>query len=228
MLFHKPSSLLCTNCNNDCNNDSSPYNNKCNYKSNSQAWQTLFASRQNRCQQWNQKKVKQTMINQESLVAKIPATSFQQEPLVAKIPATLLQQEPLVATIPAMLFQQEPLVAKIPATLFQQLSHLDNNFDPKQDWPCQIYWCNGKYPNRILSQLPILSLTQMNWIMREHGLKQPLFKPPSWLLILPKHHFTSAKIAVYFVRENGSNSGNLTNTTASLSSALSVTLELQD
>ncbi len=45
--------------------------------------------------------------------------------------------------------------------------------------------------------------THTNKIMREHMLKQPLFKHPSWLLIVLKSPFTSVKIAEYFVRENG-------------------------
>ncbi len=53
-------------------------------------------------------------------------------------------------------------------------------------------------------------------------------KPQNWLLNIPKHPFTSAKIAVHFVRENGCNAGDSTNTTTSLASALLVTLALQD
>jgi hypothetical protein len=48
------------------------------------------------------------------------------------------------------------------------------------------------------------------------------------IVIIPKHPFTSVKIAEYFVRENRSNSGNLMNTMALLASALLVTLALQD
>ncbi len=55
---HKPSSLLCNNCINDCDNDSSPHNNKSYYKSVTQAWQMLFESHQNRCQQCNNEKWK--------------------------------------------------------------------------------------------------------------------------------------------------------------------------
>jgi hypothetical protein len=40
--------------------------------------------------------------------------------------------------------------------------------------------------------------------MREYGLQQSLFE-----LLSPKYPFTSAKIAEYFVREKGSNNGDV-------------------
>ncbi len=65
----------------------------------------------------------------------------------------------------------------------------------------------------------IMQATLTNRIMRERGLKQPPFKLPSWLLFIPKHPLASAKVAEYFRRENGNNSGNLTDTPTSLALA---------
>ena len=70
-------------------------------------------------------------------------------------------------------------------------------------------------PHKFLKKISLM--LKMNRIMREHGLRQPPLKLPSWLLFIPKHPFTSVKIAEYFVRENGSNSSNSTNTTSSSS-----------
>ncbi len=162
------SSLLCNDCNNDCNNDSSPRNNNCNHKSDTkQAWRVISASCQYDGQQCNIEKIFFSHPNQ---LRKCDDTKRTQS-FAAFRPRWLSNYDS----------SKCQLLTSVDCWVIFYRSQARCSSHHLQ-WLFQVHWCIGFGGSTFCSiSLKMLPLTQTNWIKRGHVLKQPLFKPQSWL-----------------------------------------------